>query len=96
MLHMALPRVEVDVVAHSEGRAVVRLAGRKMPLLLLDVKTVADLEQLFAAAALRIDALGDAAASDAIKQFTYTFRKISVRGSFFGVKRRFSTMKMAL
>jgi len=73
---MTLPRFEVEVLSQHEGRAVVRIAGRKMPLLILDVNSIAELEDLFAAAALRIGTLGDAAASDAITQFMHTFRTL--------------------
>ena len=73
------PQVTLEVLARGEGHSVARLAGNKMPVLVLRPDAIAELRRLFAAAALRIRALQDSRTSDAIGEFVRTFEGLLSR-----------------
>jgi hypothetical protein len=63
-----VPRVAIEVLAKGQGATVVRLAGYRMPLLLLHPDALADLKRVTEAAALRARN-GDSGLADAIQDF---------------------------
>jgi hypothetical protein len=63
-----VPQIAFEVLAKAEGATVVRLAGYRMPLLLLHPGTLAELKRTTEAAALRAKN-GGSTLADAIQDF---------------------------
>jgi len=73
------PQVTLEVLARGEGHAVARLAGNKMPVLVLRPDAIAELRRLFEAAAVRVRTLPGSRTSDAIAAFVRTFEVLLSR-----------------
>jgi hypothetical protein len=70
------PKVTLEVLALGEGHAVARVAGNKMPVLVLCPTAIAELRRLFEAAATRARALPDSKIADAVAEFVRTFEGV--------------------
>jgi hypothetical protein len=73
------PEVTLEVLARGEGHSVARLAGNKMPVLVLRPDAIAELRRLFEAAVLRVRALQESQTSDAITEFARRFEDLFSR-----------------
>lgn len=67
------PQVTLEVLVRGDGHSVARLAGNKMPVLVLCPDAIAELRRLFEAAAARVRVLPDSQTSDAVAEFVRTF-----------------------
>jgi hypothetical protein len=72
-----LPHVSVEVVTKEKSTTVIRLAGHRMPLLLLHPEAIADLKRVSEAAVLRAKANSEAKLADAISAFLESLNAVT-------------------
>jgi hypothetical protein len=67
------PQIILEVLAHGEGHSVARVAGNKMPILILCPTAIAELRRVVEAAATRAGAIPNLQIADAFAELVRTF-----------------------